>query len=211
MGPCAADAPAHQCLRGSELAAASHQSAVPALHASFAHGTVMGPGGAPLPAQSSSQIQQPGAALWSTIPPLATQIGGPAPAVAVPNPTDAALAALFMSQLAAMQAVTQAAGLPQLTTPPPAYVAQLTEGAPTRQPCSTSKAAAALNRDKVWILYSPSTLGSHSPYPHILPPESATIHTRMLVMSAQASLRASLGHRCLAGLGRGKLGKGCVD
>ena len=171
----------------------------------------MGPGGAPLPAQSSSQIQQPGAALWSTIPPLATQIGGPAPAVAVPNPTDAALAALFMSQLAAMQAVTQAAGLPQLTTPPPAYVAQLTEGAPTRQPCSTSKAAAALNRDKVWILYSPSTLGSHSPYPHILPPESATIHTRMLVMSAQASLRASLGHRCLAGLGRGKLGKGCVD
>ena len=117
------------------------------------------------PVARRAQTQQPGAVLWSTIPTLATQVGGPAPAVVVPNPAEAARAALFMSQLAAMQAATLAAALPQLTTPPPAYVA------PARQPRSTSQAAAALNRNEIWIPYSPSTLGSHSQYPHIRPPE----------------------------------------
>ena len=120
-----------------------------------------------------SQIQpQPCAALWSTIPILAIQVGGPATAVAVPNPAEAARAALFMSQLAGMQAATQAAVLPQPTTPPPtpAYVAPRAEEAPARQPRSTAQATAALTRNELWIPYSTSTLGSHSPYPHIRPP-----------------------------------------
>ena len=55
--------------------------------------------------------------------------------------------------------------------PPPAYLAPRTEGATARQPRSTSQATAALNRNEAWILFSTSTLGSHSPYPHIRPPE----------------------------------------
>ena len=171
---------------------------------------MLGPGGAPLPAKSSSQIQQPGAALWSTIPPLTTQIGGPAPAVAVPNPAEAARAALFMShwQLAAMQAATQAAALPQLTTPPPAYVAPRTEGAPARQPRSTAQATAALHRNELWRPYSTLTLRSHSPYQHIRPPEmcfECNAPTRMRAMSARPALHVSLRRRCcLAGPGTGR-------
>ena len=152
-------------------AAASDQSAVSALHASLAHSTVLGAGGVPLPAQPFALVQQPGAALWCTIPPLATQVGGSAPSAAVPNPAEAARAALFMSQLAAMQAATQAAAPPQSTSPTPAYVAPRTEGALARQPRSTAQATAALNLNELWIPYSTSILGSHSPYPHIRQPE----------------------------------------
>ena len=111
-------APAPWVVAQQPAAAASHQSAVPALHASLAHGTVLGPGGALPPAQSSSQIQHPSAALWSTIPPLATQVGGPAPAVAVPNPAEAAWAALFMSQLAAMRGGNASGGATAADHPP---------------------------------------------------------------------------------------------
>ena len=146
-------------------AAAGHQGAVPSLHALLAHGTVLGPSGSLPPAQPLAQNQQPGAALWSTIPPLATQIGGPASSAAAPNPAEAARAALFMSQLAAMQVATHAAMPPSLTIPPPAYVAPRAEGVPARQPRSTAQATAALNRNELWIPYLTSTLGSHSPYP----------------------------------------------
>ena len=77
-----------------------------------------------------------------------------------------------MSQLAAMQAAPQASILPPLNTPPPAYVAPRTEGAPAKQHRSSAQAAAALSRNDVWIPYSPSTLGSHSPYPQLRPPET---------------------------------------
>ena len=81
--------------------------------------------------------------------PHAAQIGGPPPAAVVPNSKEAARAALFMSPLAAMQAATQAAALPSLTFPPPAYVAPRAEGAPARQSRSTAQATAALNRNQV--------------------------------------------------------------
>ena len=71
----------------------------------------------------------------------------------------------------AVQAATQAAMLPPLTIPPPAYVAPRPEGAPARQSRSYSQATAASNRNEIWIPYSPSTIGSYSPYPHIRPPE----------------------------------------
>ena len=154
----------------STAAVAGQQSAVPSLHASLAHGPVPGPGGSLQPAQSHAQNQQPGAALWSTTPPIAASTGGPAPSAASPDPAGAARAALFMSQLAAMQAATQAAVLPPLTIPPPPFVAPRAEGAPVRPSRASAQATAALNRSEVWIPYSTSTLGSHSPYPHIRPP-----------------------------------------
>ena len=89
-----------------------------------------------------------------------------------------------MSQLAATQAggdagggpsgvccPTQAAMLPSLTIPPPAYVAPRAEEALARPLRASAQAAAALNRSEFWIQYSASTLGSHSPYPHIRPPD----------------------------------------
>ena len=85
------------------VASTGQQGAVPALHASLAHGGVLGPGGSLPPTQPLAQTQQPGAALWSTISPLPTQIGGSASSAAAPIPPEAARAALFMSQLAAMQ------------------------------------------------------------------------------------------------------------
>ena len=83
------------------------QGAVPALHASLALGGVLRPGGSLPPLQPLAQTQQPGAALWSTILPLPTQIGGSASPAVAPIPPEAARAALFMSQLAAMQAAMQ--------------------------------------------------------------------------------------------------------
>ena len=143
-----------------------------ALHVSLAHGGVPGPGSSLPPVLPSAQTQQSGASLWSTMPPLSTQIGGAAPFGGAPIPPEAARAALFMSQLAAMQAASQAAPSPPLTIPPPAYVAPRAEGAPARQPRTHAQAAAAPIRNDIWIPYSPSTLGTHSPYPQIRPPET---------------------------------------
>ena len=122
-------APAPWAVSQQPAAAAGQQGAVPSLHASLAHGTVLGPSGSLPPAQPLAQNQQPGAALWSTIPPLATQIGGPASSAAAPSPAEAARAALFMSQLAAMQAATQATMPPSLIILPPAHVAPRGRGA----------------------------------------------------------------------------------
>ena len=146
--------------------------AVPAIHASPTHGGLLGPGGAPQHAQHPAQTQQTGAALWSTIPPLPNQSGGLALSAVAPAPPDAARAALYLSQLAAMPQAQQAATLQPLTIPPPAYVAPRAEGAPARQHRSPAQAAAATSRNDVWIPYSPSTLGSHSPYPQLRPPET---------------------------------------
>ena len=153
-------------------ASTGQQGAAPALHATLTHGGLLGPGGAPPHTHHPAQTQQPGAALWSTIPPLPNQNLGLASSAVAPIPPDAARAALFMSQLAAMQAAPQAASLPPLTIPPPAYVAPRAEGASARQHRSSAREAAALNRNDLWIPYSSSTLGSHSPYPHLRPPET---------------------------------------
>ena len=91
------------------------QGAVPALHASLALGGVLRPGGSLPPLQPLAQTQQPGAALWSTILPLPTQIGGSASPAVAPIPPEAARAALFMSQLAAMQATCGDAGFSKTT------------------------------------------------------------------------------------------------
>ena len=91
---------------------------------------------------------------------------------------------------------------------PPAYVAPRAEGAPARWSCASAQATAAPNRNELWIPFSTSTLGSHSPYPHLrCPPTcalSATLRTRMQAMSARPASHASLGRRWLAGLGMGK-------
>ena len=76
-----------------------------------------------------------------------------------------------MSQLAAVQAAAQTAMLPSMTIPPLAYAAQRPEGPPSRQTRSYAQSTAASNRNEIWIPYSPSTIGSYSPYPHIRPPE----------------------------------------
>ena len=165
-------APAPWAVAQQSAASAGNQGTVPAFHASLALGGVPGPGGVPSHTQSLAQTQQPVATLWSTIPPQSTQIGGPASSLAgAPFTSEAAWAALFMSQLAAVQAATQAAMLPPLTIPPPSYVAPRPEGAPARQSRSYSQATAASNRNEIWIPYSPSTIGSYSPYPHTRPPE----------------------------------------
>ena len=146
------------------------QSAGPSLLVALAPGALPGAGVTGSPLQVVAQHLQPGAALWSTISSFASQIGGPIQA-GVLNSADAARAAMFMSQLAALQPPAQAAALPSPISPPPAYVAPRAEGAPSRQPRSSAQAHAALNRNDVWIPYSTAILGPHSPYPHIRAPE----------------------------------------
>ena len=188
-------------------ASAGHQGAAPILHAPIALGGFPGQGGVSLHTQSLAQTPQPGTSLWSTMPPQVTQIGGPASSLAsAPITSEAARAALFMSQLAAVHAASQTAMLLPMAIPPPAYAALRTEGPPSRQSRSYSQATAASNRNEIWIPYSPSTIGSYSPYPHIRPPEMCfecnRTHTR--ATSARHALLASSGRRCLAGLRRGR-------
>ena len=63
--------PAQWAVAQQLAASAGHQGAVPALPALLAHGGMLGPGGSLQLTQSLAQTQQPGAALWSTITPLA--------------------------------------------------------------------------------------------------------------------------------------------
>ena len=165
------------------------QSAGPSLLVALAPGALPGAGVTGSPLQVVAQHSQPGAALWSTISSFASQIGGPIQA-GVLNSADAARAAMFMSQLAALQPPAQAAALPSPISPPPAYVAPRAEGAPPRQPRSSAQAHAALNRNDVWIPYSTAIFGPHSPYPEVTRTlgrpncaSCATFLTRMRVTS----------------------------
>ena len=73
--------------------------------------------------QPVAQGLQPGTAMWSTISPAALQTGGPSLTPGVLASADAARAAMFLSQLAALQPLAQgAAQLPTITSHA-AYVA----------------------------------------------------------------------------------------
>ena len=121
--------------------------------------------------QPVAQGLQPGTAMWSTISPAALQTGGPSLTPGVLASADAARAAMFLSQLAALQPLAQgAAQLPTITSHA-AYVAPLADGSTQKQPRSNAQSHAALNRNDVWIPYSVANLGSYLPYPHIRPPE----------------------------------------
>ena len=187
-------------------ASTGHQGVVPAFHATHTHCGSLGPGGAAPHAHHPAQTQQPGAALWSTIPPLPNQSVGLASSAVAPIPPDAARAALFMSQLSAMQAAPQAAVLPPLTIPPPAYVAPRTEGASARH-------IDPLPRQQ----HSPVTISGYRtrrrPSARIRLTRtfgrpkralSAMSPTRMRPMIARPASLAYLGRRCLGGLGTGK-------
>ena len=146
---------------------AGAHSAGPPLHASLASGDLPGAGATGSPLQSIVQSPQ----LWSTIAPIVSQIGGPPPSVGVSNSADAARAAMFLSQLAALQPPAQTAAQHSLFQSSPAYVASPAEGAPQKQPRLTARDNAALNRNDVCIPYSTATLGTYSPYPQIRAPE----------------------------------------
>ena len=173
-GAAALGAVASAPLAAAQYSAAStgHQGVVPAFLATHSHGGSSGLGGVPPLAPPLAQTLQPGAALWSTIPPLPSQSIGLASSTVAPITSDAARAALFLSQLSAIQAAPQAATIQPSAIPPPAYVAPRAEGASARQHRPNAQAAAALNRNDLWIPYSTWTLGSHSPYPHLRPPET---------------------------------------
>ena len=111
---------------------AGAHSAGPPLHASLASGALPGAGATGSPLQSIVQSPQPGVALWSTIAPIVSQIGGPPPSVGVANSADAARAAMFLSQLAALQPPAQTAAQHSLFPSSPAYVASPAEGAPQK-------------------------------------------------------------------------------
>ena len=71
-------------------------------------------------------------ALWSAIAPIVSQICLPQPSAGVSNSADAAGAAMFLSQLAALQSPAQAAAQHSLITSLLAYVASPAEGAPQK-------------------------------------------------------------------------------
>ena len=128
--------------------------------------------GATLPQpQPPAQKSQSGAALWGTVSTIESQIGGPSSAAAIPTPANGAQAALFVSQLAALQPSEHAAPPPPLTTPPPMHVAARAEGASSRQRRPAVHANSSNNRDDIWIPYSTAILGSYSPYSQLRPPE----------------------------------------
>ena len=102
----------------SQAAIAGAHSAGHPLHVSLAPCALPGADATGQTLQSVAQSSQPGAALWSTIPSIASQICGPSPSAGLPNSADAARAAMFLSQLAALKPQAQAAAQPLLITPP---------------------------------------------------------------------------------------------